>query len=221
VRDRPEGSTRAQVRKEEIIRRAEELFAEHGYAQTRMTDIAEAAGVTKGLLYWYFENKEALVAEILVDLREQLRDAQRDATDGLEDPLARVYVGTVATVDFVLRRWHLFQVNIPQTARLQEVFSASALVHASDTAETLRAGQALGQVRKDDPASTLAQGNAGIVNQFCLARATGQLSGSVRDVAHAAARFILRGLAVDPADVVRIEAAHGRAPARSGASRPG
>ena len=207
--ERPAPSARAKDRKDDIVRRAEELFAAQGYAQTRMTDIAEAAGVTKGLLYWYFETKEALVAEILVDLREQLRAVQREAIEAVDDPLARIYVGTVATVRFVLSRWRLFEVNIPPSAKVVEARGSSAMVHASDTAETLLEGQRRGIIRSDDAPLVLAHGNTGVVNQFCIARASGLLPGSVDDVAHMAARFIARGLAVDPASIEAIEAAHG------------
>jgi AcrR family transcriptional regulator len=37
-----------------------QLFAERGFAATRMDDIAERAGVTKGTIYLYFESKEAV-----------------------------------------------------------------------------------------------------------------------------------------------------------------
>jgi AcrR family transcriptional regulator len=186
---------RAQARKDEIVRRAEERFAEHGYAQTRMTDIAEAAGVTKGLLYWYFESKEALVAEILVDVREQLRQAQRTAIAGVDEPLARVYVGTVATVRFVLAHARLFQVNIPGSAELWETYGASAVVHAADTAATLLDGQQRGTIRGDDSPHALAIGNAGVVNEHCAAHLSGRLGGSADEVAHRAARYIVRGIA--------------------------
>lgn len=190
------------------MRRSEELFAEHGYAGTRMSDIAEAAGVTKGLLYWYFANKEALVAEILVDLREQLRAEQRAVTVDFDDPMDRIYVGTVATVKFVLQRWRLFQIDIPPTPDLREVFGTSAMVHASDTADILLDGQRRGLVRDDDPPHALAQGNAGVVNQFCVARATGLLRGSVEEVAHQAARFIVRALAVDATVAAEVAQRH-------------
>jgi len=56
--------TRWQRRKDErpadIINAALELFVERGYAATRLEDIARAAGISKGSLYRYFENKEAL-----------------------------------------------------------------------------------------------------------------------------------------------------------------
>ena len=51
-------------RKQQLLDRAAELFAERGYAETRVIDIVRAAGVAKGLFYWYFENKEALFKEL-------------------------------------------------------------------------------------------------------------------------------------------------------------
>src|SRR5688500_2847290 len=54
---------RAQSRRR-IIDQALALFAEHGYAGTSVRMIAEAAGTSPGLLYNYFENKQALLHAI-------------------------------------------------------------------------------------------------------------------------------------------------------------
>jgi AcrR family transcriptional regulator len=199
---------RAQARKQDIIRSAEDRFSKRGYAQTRMSDIADAAGVTKGLLYWYFESKEALVAEILVDVREQLREAQREAVADIDEPLARVYVGTVATVRFVLDHARLFQVNIPGSAELWETFGTSAVVHAADTAATLLDGQQRGSIRDDDTPHALALGNAGVVNEYCAAHFSGRLGGTPDEVAHLAARYIVRGIATSAKAASGVIAAH-------------
>ena len=58
-------------RKQQLLDRAAELFAERGYAETRVIDIVRAAGVAKGLFYWYFENKEALFKELAESIRLQ------------------------------------------------------------------------------------------------------------------------------------------------------
>ena len=50
-----------EVRKQEIIDTALELFGEKGYEKTSITDIAKAMGVAQGLCYRYFLSKEALV----------------------------------------------------------------------------------------------------------------------------------------------------------------
>jgi AcrR family transcriptional regulator len=58
---------------------AARLFAEHGYAGTRLQDIARAAGVTKPMLYRHFPSKKALHLALLAhhwaELREQITDS--------------------------------------------------------------------------------------------------------------------------------------------------
>jgi len=51
---------RKEARPAEILDAALKVFAEKGFAGTRMEDIAARAGVTKGTIYLYFENKEAV-----------------------------------------------------------------------------------------------------------------------------------------------------------------
>lgn len=49
-----------EVRRQEIIDTALQLFGEKGYEKTSITDIAKAIGVAQGLCYRYFPSKEAL-----------------------------------------------------------------------------------------------------------------------------------------------------------------
>ena len=51
---------RKDARPAEILEAALAVFAERGYAATRMDDIAARAGVTKGTIYLYFESKDAV-----------------------------------------------------------------------------------------------------------------------------------------------------------------
>ncbi|HKK12804.1 MAG TPA: TetR/AcrR family transcriptional regulator [Flavobacteriaceae bacterium] len=53
-------------RKEQIIKKSLVLFAKNGYFNTSISDIAKATGISKGLLYNYFENKEALLNEVVL-----------------------------------------------------------------------------------------------------------------------------------------------------------
>lgn len=57
---RPQPRRRKEARPGEIAAAALDLFVEKGFATTRIDDVAERAGVSKGTVYLYFENKEAL-----------------------------------------------------------------------------------------------------------------------------------------------------------------
>ena len=63
----PSHERRAQI--EEV---AAPLFAEHGYAATRLVDIAAAARVTKPVLYRHFDSKKALYLALLAKHRALL-----------------------------------------------------------------------------------------------------------------------------------------------------
>ncbi|MGH6980238.1 MAG: TetR/AcrR family transcriptional regulator, partial [Stellaceae bacterium] len=56
---------RKEARPQEIVDAALGVFAERGYAATRMDDVAKRAGVTKGTLYLYFPNKEELFKAVI------------------------------------------------------------------------------------------------------------------------------------------------------------
>ncbi len=67
---------RKDARPAELTAAALELFVERGYAATRLEDVAALAGVSKGTLYLYFENKEALFQAVV---REGLLPALAEA----------------------------------------------------------------------------------------------------------------------------------------------
>ncbi|BCJ75939.1 TetR family transcriptional regulator [Catellatospora sp. IY07-71] len=65
---RPRSGTRrlpAATAREEILDAAAELFAQRGYAATSTRLIAEAVGIRQASLYYHFDSKEHLLAELL------------------------------------------------------------------------------------------------------------------------------------------------------------
>ena len=52
-------------RTQELLEAALRVFAEQGYRNTRLDEVAEAAGVTKGTIYHYFDTKEALLLGVI------------------------------------------------------------------------------------------------------------------------------------------------------------
>jgi len=62
---RPRWERRKDARPVELLAAALQLFVEKGYAGTRLEDVAAQAGVSKGTLYLYFENKEELFKAVV------------------------------------------------------------------------------------------------------------------------------------------------------------
>lgn len=83
-----------QVRKQEILETAMLLFEQNGISKTSMSDIANAAAITKGLVYYYFSSKEELVAavvELLVEeINQQLQQIVQETSLDFYSKLARI-----------------------------------------------------------------------------------------------------------------------------------
>jgi AcrR family transcriptional regulator len=62
---KPRWQRRKDARPEELVAAALDVFVERGYASTALADVARRAGVTKGTIYLYFENKEALFKAVV------------------------------------------------------------------------------------------------------------------------------------------------------------
>src|SRR6266446_10921826 len=60
-------------RREQIMRAAMVCFAKHGFHQTSMHDISGEAGISVGLIYRYFENKEAVISAMAARHKEEIQ----------------------------------------------------------------------------------------------------------------------------------------------------
>lgn len=61
----PARKRRKEARPSELLAAALSLFVDKGYAATRLEDVAKLAGVSKGTLYLYYANKEALFMAVI------------------------------------------------------------------------------------------------------------------------------------------------------------
>ncbi|TIC83917.1 TetR/AcrR family transcriptional regulator [Nocardioides sp. GY 10113] len=91
----PETSTQsprpsASARRAELLRVAAGLFAEKGFRNTTVRDIADAAGILSGSLYHHFDSKESMVDEILSTFQEQLFGQYDEILASGDDPRAKL-----------------------------------------------------------------------------------------------------------------------------------
>jgi AcrR family transcriptional regulator len=183
-------------RKQQLIDCAAVLFAERGYAETRVIDIVRAAGVAKGLFYWYFENKEALFKELAESIRLQLRRKQGEVLDADALPLVNLYRGAEASVLFMAENAHFFSLLEVEGPNFTEVLRQGTRQHIDDMVRIVKAGQAHGSIREDDP-RLLAVGVVASVGQYSHFHRTGRLRIPLPELAAFVARYVVHSLAAD------------------------
>jgi AcrR family transcriptional regulator len=86
--------------REKIMEAATELFAQQGFHGTSISAIAKAAGVSKGLMYNYFDSKENLLDAILLKGFEDI-DGPMKQLLALKDPLDKLHGIVEATFSMV------------------------------------------------------------------------------------------------------------------------
>lgn len=94
--DRPRWVRRKESRPSELLDAALDLFIERGFNATRLNDVAQRAGVSKGTLYLYFANKEELFKSVIrkgmvpyLQRAEQLIDEYRGSSRDLIKQIIR------------------------------------------------------------------------------------------------------------------------------------
>jgi TetR/AcrR family fatty acid metabolism transcriptional regulator len=117
-------------KREAILRAAIDVFADRGYFNAQVADVARAAGVAAGTVYLYFRSKDDLLVSIFErTMREALarvREAVADTTDPRERlrRFARLHLGGLGR-DRSLAV--VFQVELRQSTKFMERFSSTML----------------------------------------------------------------------------------------------
>jgi len=103
---------RADNRLAAVLEAAARLFAQRGYAATSMRDIAQAAAMLPGSLYYHFAAKEDLLVAVYEAGVRDIVAAVRAALAGHSDPWDRLEAACVAHLETVLRRSDTAQVLV-------------------------------------------------------------------------------------------------------------
>ena len=113
-----------------ILRAAIDVFAERGYFNAQVADVARAAGVAAGTVYLYFRSKDDLLISIFErGMREALAEG-RAAVEAVADPRERLRRFARLHLARLGRDRNLavvFQVELRQSTKFMERFSATLL----------------------------------------------------------------------------------------------
>ena len=93
-------------RRDDILAAAKKVFSKKGFASTTIADVAKAAGLSYGSIYWYFDSKDALFHELMDGEERALRDAittRMSTLDALDSGVALFRAAVTGTFEFFER----------------------------------------------------------------------------------------------------------------------
>ncbi len=146
----------AQETRTRIMDTAELVFREKGVGHTTLAQIASAAGVTRGAIYWHFTNKAALLQAMNDRVHLPLEAMHQSLADvALVDPLgklresARGVLAQVAQDDRSRRVFEIFSFKCEFVGEMAEMLTRQRDSRRNcllDIAENLRHAAAKGQI---------------------------------------------------------------------------
>jgi TetR/AcrR family fatty acid metabolism transcriptional regulator len=141
-----------------ILRAATRVFAQNGFFQSQVADVAKVAGVAAGTVYLYFKGKDDLLVSIFERSMNEVIGEGRAAIDGIADPAERLRRIAHLHLGRLGRDKHLavvFQVELRQSVKFMERFSATFLQdYLKLIRDAIADGQQAGTFRKDISATT-------------------------------------------------------------------
>jgi AcrR family transcriptional regulator len=158
-------------RREQLRQAAIKVFSTQGYQQATLDDLVREAGVSKSLLYWYWDSKAALLAELIDTCLEAYKALFREALAGEEpfgDRLQAAlwnYVNLFRKQDQLNKLVHFCSLHHDKKA--DQDFGAQVNAHYAEILDLLvqliHQGQAEGYFRRDLDAPAAATGLLALV----------------------------------------------------------
>ena len=147
----PRRGTKGDRSRRRILDAAEKVFADLGFHAASIVKITEAAGVAQGTFYIYFESKQAVFEEVLLDLNHRVRQAMAEGASGATTRVEAERGGFEGFFRFTAEHPALYRVI------RQAEFVAPALLErhyaaiAGGYVDGLRDAMAAGEIAPADP----------------------------------------------------------------------
>lgn len=148
-------------KRDAILRAAIDVFAERGFFNAQVADVARAAGVAAGTVYLYYRSKDDLLVSIFERTMREAFTEGRAAIAGVHDPgerlrqFARLHLGRLGR-DRNLAI--VYQVELRQSIKFMERFSSTLLRdYLSQIRAAIVDGQQTGAFRADLNATSVAK----------------------------------------------------------------
>src|SRR5215203_4935866 len=153
-----------EARREQILVGAQRAFAQHGYEGATVARLEEATGLSRGAIFNYFENKEALFVALV----------RRSSDRFVEIWLGEGYRALLDAIAHEDPDWLSVQVEAARRTRTDERFREQIERHLKETAgrRESRLERLRGLARDDVPIEVIAHFLGTLANGFAFSRVT-------------------------------------------------
>ena len=147
----------ASERKNQIVKATVECISRHGYNNFSMQDVASTAGVSKGIIHYYFLNKDDLMVSVLDTVAKDLAAVLRADIKCDRDPVQKLSMFVRTCLDVVRTTKEFYQVNmdfwtqINQKDEVREIIARHYSNFRETGAKVIAEGVKKGVFRTVDP----------------------------------------------------------------------
>src|SRR5437660_4311646 len=193
---RPEAA--AGTKRQRILRAATEVFAQNGYFNAKVSDIAKAAGVADGTIYLYFDGKEDLLVNIFREhTRNYLQSLERDLTHARR-PEARIRIAIRHHLETLGRDRALAivaQVELRHSLKFMSLLSQQEVAdYLGLLRKMVEHGQSEGSFRRNLHPQLVAKAIFGVLDEMVPSWMLSEKEYNLADSAEQVADLLLTGL---------------------------
>jgi len=117
----------AEETRHQLLEAAQRVFAEKGVSRSSLHDIAQAAGVTRGAIYWHFKNKadlfNAMMDSVVLPMEQTLRSIGHDPQLDPLLELERAMLQTLSSIESDARTRAIFEVATMKVEYVDELLA--------------------------------------------------------------------------------------------------
>jgi TetR/AcrR family fatty acid metabolism transcriptional regulator len=190
---KPEGDKRRK-----ILEAAIGVFAQKGYFQSRISDIAGSAGVADGTIYLYFKNKEDIVVSLFSDVLQRHLARAREEIASVRTPRQKLLAIARHQLTALSERKDvamLFQTELRQATLLKRISSEELRGYFDLLSKVIEEGQKTGVFRPEIPRSLVVRSFFGALDELVTSWILSPTHYNLVDLAEPVTDLFLGGLA--------------------------
>ena len=188
----------AASKRERILRAAIDTFAESGYFNAKVSDIAKAAGVADGTIYLYFDGKEDLLVNVFREHTRNYLQSLQTQLRNVKKPEDRIRLAIRHHLEALGRDRSLAvvsQVELRHSLKFMSLLSHNEVGDYLNMIRTIvEQGQAEGVFRRSLHPQLVAKSVFGILDEMVTSWILSDKDYNLAEQANAVADFVLNGL---------------------------